>query len=186
MLRSITIILVGFGVAMSASADQLAGVTLPDSVRVAGQTLVLNGMGLRKRSIIRVYVAGLYLPERTSDPTAILGSDKPRQTIMIFRSKVSARRMCGIWKQGLLANAPNPPVELEARFERLCRFMEDLKKGDELSVTYIPGGGTTVQLKGRTKGRIEGKDFADALFACWIGSVPPSEQLKQGLLGIAS
>ena len=104
-----------------ASAGRLAGVELPETVQVADQTLVLNGMGLRKRAILKVYVAGLYLPQRESDPAAILAADTPRRTIMIFKSKVSAERMCGIWKQGLLANTPNPPVELDAKFGKLCR-----------------------------------------------------------------
>lgn len=171
------------GLSASASADQLAGVELPDTIRVGGQSLVLNGMGLRKRSILKVYVAALYLPERESDPAAILAADTTRRTIMVFRAKMSAGRLCGTWKKGLLDNTPDPPVEVDAQFGRLCRYMEDMDKGDELSFTYVPGRGTTVEVERRIKGRIPGKDFADALLACLIGPVPPSEILKQGLLG---
>ena len=42
-------------------AASLAGVTLPDTAQVAGTTLVLNGLGLRKKFVVKVYVAGLYL-----------------------------------------------------------------------------------------------------------------------------
>ena len=45
------------------SAMELKGVRMPDQITVAGQPLVLNGMGLRGATIsrINVYVAGLYL-----------------------------------------------------------------------------------------------------------------------------
>ena len=49
--------------AVPAGAGTLAGVTLPDTAQVAGKDLVLNGLGLRKKFVIKVYVGGLYLPQ---------------------------------------------------------------------------------------------------------------------------
>jgi hypothetical protein len=49
-------------------AGELAGVTLDDTVTLNDADLVLNGMGLRKKLWVEVYVAGLYLPSKTSDP----------------------------------------------------------------------------------------------------------------------
>jgi hypothetical protein len=77
-------------------------------------------------------------------------------------------------------------VEVDANFGKLCRYMEDFDKGDELSITYLPGRGSTVHIERRFKGRIGGRDFADALLTCFIGATPPSEELKQSLLGIAT
>ena len=50
--------------ALPAAAGTLAGVTLPDKADVDGKSLVLNGMGLRKKLVIKVYVGGLYLPQK--------------------------------------------------------------------------------------------------------------------------
>ena len=55
--------------------------------------------------------------------------------------------------------------------------------GDRMSFTYQPGMGTEIAVKGAAKGTIAGKPFADAIFACWLGSVPPNAELKTGLLG---
>jgi len=41
-------------------AAELAGATLPDTLAVGG-TLKLNGLGLRKKAVFKVYVGGLYL-----------------------------------------------------------------------------------------------------------------------------
>ena len=63
-------------------AGTLAGVTLPDTVQVDGRTLVLDGLGLRKKFGVKVYVAGLYLEHKSSDSSAILKADAPKRIVM--------------------------------------------------------------------------------------------------------
>jgi hypothetical protein len=172
------------GVTTAAWGGELAGVTMPDSVEVGDQSLVLNGMGLRKKTIIKVYVAGLYLTEKTNDTEAILAADSARRTAMEFRLGVSADKMCDAWKEGLEKNTANPSDELKAKFDTLCEFQADMDKGEMMVYTYVPGEGTVVEIKGEVEGTIEGKDFADALFSVWIGPEPPGEAFKKGLLGL--
>jgi len=51
-------------------------------------------------------------------------------------------------------------------------------------MTYIPGEGTHVEVNGKVKGTLPGKDVADAILATWIGPKPgPGEDFKKGLLG---
>ena len=169
---------------VAVEAGELYDVELPDSITVGDQTLILNGMGLRKKAFIKVYVAGLYVAERMISADAILTADTPRRTVMAFKFGVSADKMCGAWEEGLEKNSPGTSAEVAANFETLCEYMEDLGKGDQMVATYIPGKGTEIEIKGVSKGTIEGKAFADALFACWIGPEPPSDDFKEGLLGL--
>ena len=74
----VVIAVVVLAAAVDLRAATLAGVTLPDSTQVAGKTLVLNGVGLRTKFVVKVYVAGLYLEQKSSDPNAILKSDSPK------------------------------------------------------------------------------------------------------------
>ena len=141
-------------------------------------------MGLRKKAVIKVYVAGLYLTEKMNDASAIFAADTARRTAMEFRFGVSGEKMCAAWKEGLEANTPNPSAELEAKFDELCEYQADMDKGQKMVYTYVPGQGTAVEIEGDVKGTVEGKDFADALFACWIGPKPPGEAFKKGLLGL--
>ena len=55
-----------FGIAHAAS---LAGVTVPDSATVGGSTLVLNGMGLREKYFIDIYVGARAMGRRRSART---------------------------------------------------------------------------------------------------------------------
>jgi hypothetical protein len=167
------------------NAATFKGVNMDDSIDVEGQKLVLNGMALRKKVIFKVYVAGLYLPQKESDAEKILKSDTMRRGVMHFVRSVGAGKINGGWMDGLKANIPNHSPELKKQFETLCSYMEDVKDKDRIVFTYIPEKGTTIEVKGKQKGVIEGKEFADALFACWIGPKPgPGTGFKEDLLGL--
>jgi hypothetical protein len=181
-LLILTLLIIG---ATGAWAGELAGVNMPDSVQVGEDSLALNGMGLRKKAIIKVYVAGLYLDEPSSEPENILASDSARMTRMNFRYGVKAGQMCDGWTEGLENNTPGASTEVVQQFETLCGYMEDMEKNEEMVYTYQPGKGTTVEVKGSVKGTIEGKPFADALWGSWIGPEPPSTAFREGLLGRA-
>jgi hypothetical protein len=168
----------------SAASATLAGVAMPRSRQLGGQALTLNGMALRKKAIFKVYVAGLYLPAKSADAEAILAADAPRLLVMHFVRDVDARKICEAWNESLAANTPDASAKLKQHFATLCSWMEDVADGEQFSFGYLPGQGTTVEVRGREKGTIAGKEFADALFKSWIGPKPgPGEDFKRDLLG---
>ena len=185
MMKKIWLILVILAVALPAYSATFKGVEMPNTVTVEGTELVLNGMALRKKVVFKVYVAGLYLPEKEKDADKILKADKMRRNLMHFVRSVGKGKISGGWMDGLEANTPNASPELKKQFDTLCGWMEDMKDGDKIAFTYIPGKGTKVTVKKSYKGFIKGKPFADALFACWIGPKPgPGQGFKEDLLGI--
>lgn len=166
------------------TAGTLKGVTMPDSIQVESQTLVLNGMALRKKFVFKVYVAGLYLPQKETNAEKILQTDGLRQCVMHWMRSVGTDKINGGWYDGLKANVPDYSPELKKQFDSLAGMMEKVKDGDLIVFTYVPGKGTEVKVKGAVKGTIEGKPFADALFSCWIGPKPgPGKGFKDDLLG---
>ncbi len=168
----------------SAATVTRDGVSLPTRIEMEGHALVLNGTATRKKFIVKVYVAGLYLAAKETDGEKILAADEPRHLVMQFVHDVDKGKMCGAWHEALENNTPDASAELKAQFETLCSYMEDIKKGEQFAFTYLPAQGTRVDVKGITKGTIEGKAFADALFKAWIGPHPgPGEGFKKQLLG---
>ncbi len=166
-------------------AAELAGVTMDDSVKAGEETLVLNGLGLRKKAIFKIYVGGLYLPAKQSDAAKIFAADAPRRMVMhVLYKALSQDQLADGWDDCLEANTPSAGSEVKQGFETLNGWMEEVKKGGRLAFTYAPASGTEVAVKGVSKGTIAGKPFADALFACWIGGKPATEDLKAGLLGL--
>jgi hypothetical protein len=169
-----------------AAAGSLADVTMPDKIDAGGQALVLNGMGLRKKLFIKVYVGGLYLAAKERSPAKVLAADAPRRMLFHFLFSVSAKQMCDAWEEGLADNSPAAGADVKTGFKALCGAMEDIPKGHEMVLTYLPGQGTRVEVNGKTKATIPGKPVADAILATWIGPRPgPGEDFKQAVLGAA-
>lgn len=168
--------------AAPAWAGTLEGVTMPDTVSVNGKNLVLNGMGLRKKAFIKVYVAGLYLPSKMQGAHTILDADTERRMVMSFLRGVGKGKICGAWDSGLVDNTANVTAELKTQFKTLCTYMADMSDGENMTYTYVPGKGTEVSVKGSVKGTIPSKAFADALWRCWIGPNPPGEAFKAALV----
>nr|MCU0951169.1 chalcone isomerase family protein [Burkholderiaceae bacterium] len=56
----------GWGEAQ-AQVKEVEGFRFDNTLRLGGSDLVLNGVGVRRRFFIPVYVAGLYVPARSGD-----------------------------------------------------------------------------------------------------------------------
>lgn len=183
-MRNFAIFLLALLLTTSAIAGTLAGVTLPDKVEVSGQALVLNGMGLRKKLKTRVYVGGLYLPQKEKSAQAILAADTPRRMVLAFIHDVDQQQMCEAWNEGLEARASKAAPEVKQNIATLCGWLAGAGKGQQLVLTYIPGEGTHVEFAGQAKGILPGKATADAMLATWIGPDPaPGANFKKAILG---
>lgn len=181
-MRTLIVLSLMLLLATPAAAGTLFGVTLPDTVNVNGKNLVLNGMGLRKKAFIKVYVAGLYLPKKTQGAKAILSADTEWVMEMKFKRGVGKAKICNAWDEGLEKNTKNVTAKLTADFKTLCSYMDDAVEGKSYIFTYIPGTGTKSKINGVDKGTIAGKDFGDALLRVWIGRIPPGDSFKAGLV----
>jgi hypothetical protein len=167
----------------TALAGKKAGVTMPDRVTVAGQPLVLNGMGLREATLgIDVYVAGLYVQHPTSDPAALIDARQPKQLVLKFVHDVDHEKIVKAWHEGFAKSATVPMSQLRPYIAQLDAWTPSFSEGDTLTFTYVPGSGVTVAVNGVTRGAIADPDFAQSLFAIWLGPRPPSGDLKRGLL----
>lgn len=169
--------------ARPAAAKELAGVTMPDTLAAGDKTLKLNGLGLRKKAVFKVYVGGLYLEAPSKDAAAILASDQAKAVRMTFLRDVSKSQLKDAFAEGFEGNAKEKAAAQKAAIDKLYALIPDMKETQTLSFSYVPGAGTTVFHGDKALGVVEGKEFAEALFAIWLGPKPPSEDLKKGMLG---
>jgi hypothetical protein len=168
----------------TAGAGELVGVTMADRITVGDDALVLNGMGLRKKLWVEVYVAGLYLGASARDAAAALDAAGPKRVVMHFLTdKVTKKKLDDAWSEGFAANSPGATGAVASRLATFKGFFGDMKVGDVVELTVVPGAGTTVVVNGKAKGVIEGDDFGLALLRVWLGDHPPSDELKAGMLG---
>jgi hypothetical protein len=165
------------------NAASLAGVTLPDTVQVAGKTLVLNGMGIRTKYMVKVYIGGLYLEQKSSDANAIIKADAPKQIVMKFVHGASKSQMTDAYDEGFSNNSPDAMKTMKAEIDQYLGGVDAVKSGDEMVVTYVPGTGTSMSINGQNKLTIADPKFAPVLFSVWLGPKPPNADLKKGMLG---
>ena len=168
--------------AASAAAGTLNGVTLPDTAQVGNTTLVLNGMGLRTKYMVKVYVAGLYLAQTSSDPAAILKPEAPKRIVMHFVRGISKTQLTDGFTESFNNNTPDAAKSQKPDIDGFFAALDSVKDGQELSFTYVPQSGTTVSIAGADKLTIASPDFAYMLFSVWLGPKPPNEALKKGIL----
>ncbi len=185
-LMSLLLLLSTFGFG-SAQAFEVADVNVAEKAKVGESELVLNGAGLRKRLLFKVYVAALYTSEKKSSAEAVLNDAGPKRMALHIKRELSSEQLLGALNDGLKANnSPADLATLDARLKDFDNIMTSVGKaspGNLVSLDYIPGTGTRVQLNGQTKGTIPGEDFNKALLKIWLGDSPVQESLKKDLLG---
>lgn len=165
------------------AAKEIAGVNYPDTATAGGKELKLNGVGLRKKAIFKVYTVGLYLETPSTDAQQILASEQIKRVRMSMKRDLKKEQIVEAISQGFKKNAGDKLPTLQARLDTFNEAIPaELKEGSELTLTYTPGKGTTVQSSGREIS-VQGKDFADALFSVWLGKEPVDDGLKNGMLG---
>ena len=167
----------------AALAGELAGATLPDTLKSGDMTLKLNGLGLRKKSMFKVYVGGLYLESPSKDAGAILAADQAKAIRMHFLRDLTKAQLVEALQSGFEGNAKDKTGQ-KAAFDKMLTLIPDVKEGDTLTFTYLPGKGTTLQVGNKELGAFAGKGFSDAVFSIFLGPKPPSEDLKKGMLGM--
>jgi hypothetical protein len=164
-------------------AASLAGVTLPDTVQVGGTNLVLNGLGLRTKAIFKIYVAGLYLEQKSSDAGAIIKADAPKRIVMQFVHGASKSQMTDAFNESFNDNTPDAVKTMKPDIDRFLGAIEAVKVGDQMVFTYVPGTGTTFAINGKDKLTIAGPAFGQVVLSVWLGPKPPTADVKKGMLG---
>lgn len=184
-MRQVAALLVVFAMAVPLGwADELANVTMDGEITVGDTSLKLNGMGLRKKMFVKVYVAGLYLETPTTNATDLLSAPGAKRVVMHFlTNKATKKKMDAAWTEGFEANSPRDFDALRERVRSFSDYFGDMKVGDVIELTVVPGAGTNAVLNGEEMGVVEGDDFGVALLKVWFGDHPPSGELKAGMLG---
>ncbi len=167
-------------------AAQVAGVSLAETVQAeGGQPLVLNGAGVRKKFLFRIYVGALYLPQRAASLDQVLAQSGPKRMLMHFLyDEVKNEQLVDAWNEGFAGNLTAAErAALQERIDTFNAWFETVRRHDQIVLDFLAGGDTRVTVKGQERGVIPGKDFQAALLKVWLGDKPADKDLKRALLG---
>lgn len=166
----------------TAQARDVSGVNVPETISAEGLTLKLNGAAVRKKfSFVKVYVGALYLAEPSTNADAIINADQPMAITMSWiydntsRDKVSEQ-----WREGFeRAVGKKGVTALKTEIDQFCNaFPDPYKKGDVLTLVYIPQKGVVIEVNGKESAVIPGMEFKKAMFGNWLGPNPGDNSLK--------
>jgi hypothetical protein len=179
--------LLGGWMAPDAAAITLEGATFPDRYVVGGQSLALNGIGVRKITIfrIRIYVAALYLPRPSHNAAEILASPGPKVLRLEFIHSGSKAQVEKEYRNGEADNCGHGECSPSDRadFERLVAAAPAVEPGD--TTTYIfDDKGVKVFANKEMIGDFADTDLARHLLEGFIGRHPPTTALRNALLGL--
>ena len=174
--------------AAGAAPVELAGVTLQDRASVAGNPVVLNGAGIRYKTVFKVYTAGLYLGEKASTTEAVLAMQGPKRIAITMLRDIDSGELGKLFSRGMEDNMDRQAFsKLIPGVIRMSQVFSDhkrLKEGDSFFIDWVPGTGTVLTIKGAVEGEpFREPAFFDALVRIWLGPKPADWQLKDALLG---
>lgn len=165
-----------------ARAAEIYGVRFEDVARDGGESLPINGVALFRYAVVfKVYVGALYLGAGVS-PRQIL-QDVPKRLEVQYLRGFKGPEFGDAGNEVLAQNVSAETIEkIRPRLDRMNSLYDDVTPGDRSALTYIPGRGTELSINGRSKGWVEGADFAAAYFQIWFGAKPLNESFRDQLL----
>ena len=184
-------LLAGLAAPIARAADaptEISGVRFEPKAQLGGQALVLNGVGLRARSILKGYAAGLYIAQKASTPEAVVAVKGPKRIRMRMMVEVESKEFVKAFDKGMKRNLSEAEfaalTDRMAKFDAMVNALVKLKKGDVVDLDYLPSRGLVLSLNGVAKGEaLPGEDLYAGLLKIFIGTRPVDTKLKAGLLG---
>ena len=174
-----------------AAAVEVGGVKFDDKARVGSAETAVNGAGVRKKAVFKVYAMALYLAEKHGDAEGALAAKGAKRVAIHLLRDLSAQQFVEALQEGMINN--HSESEMAALKDRLRQFSETLlaigeaKTGTSVVIDWLPENGTRLSVNGQPKGKeIAGEDFYKALLRIWLGKKPVQDDLKQALLGKTS
>ena len=174
--------------AAGAGATVVGDVPFEPTVQVQGQTLVLNGAGLRYKTVFKVYAAGLYLEKKAGTPAEVLALKGPKRLSVTMLRDIDSSELGKLFSRGMEDNmdkaAFSKLVPGVLRMGQICADHRMLRAGENFTVDWLPGTGTVVIVKGQPQGEpFKEPEFFNALLGIWLGHQPADWKLKDALLG---
>lgn len=170
----------------TSSAKEYAGKTIPDTFNYGGKSMVLNGVGLRKKFFINLYTGSLYLSTKSKDAETIMAEDSPMAIrLSINSSMITPNKMKEATLDGFRKTTQGNTAKIKPQIDQLLKtFDKGVGPGDVYELINMPGSGVHVVRNGSKVATIRSPEFKKALFGIWLSNQPIQGNLKQQMLGM--
>jgi Chalcone isomerase-like len=171
-----------------AQTTEVDKVKYDNSVQIGSSKLQLNGAGIRYKAIFKVYTAGLYLATKANTPEAVLAAPGAKRIHIVMLRDIDGNELGKLFTRGMQDNAPreefSKSIAGTLRMADIFSARKKLLAGENFSIDWVPGVGTSVLVDGKAQGEpIKEPEFFSALMKIWLGNSPADARLKEALLG---
>ena len=169
--------------ASGAAALEVKGVQLAPTVAVRGETLRLNGYGIREKFFFDIYVGSLYtaVPVKTADEALAAPGAKLIRMNFLYH-KVDREKIVEAFAEGFAKNSP-PLAESAAAKTFLGWFTRDFVRGDVVDLELDGDGTVVARQNGAVLGSLGSPELARGVLLIYLGAKPADADLKAGMLG---
>ena len=169
--------------AISANALTVDSINIADKATVAGKELVLNGVGIRKATFlkIKVYYGALYISQKANSAEKVIAQEEPKQITMHFVRDVEAKDLKKTFREAFEGANKDTYKSMLSTFETFNTNFSDVKKGDVMTFQFLTDG-TVLSIAGKSFAKAGDGAFSKALFNMWFIN-PLDAGLTKGLLG---
>lgn len=144
--------------------------------------LTLTGAALRTRLIVNVYAVGSYVQSGAGvKADTLAAADVVKRLHIVMERDVSGTDMAAAFRSAIRANYPEPAFNTEV--STLVEQMQamNLKKGDTVYLTHVPGAGLTADVAGKATFSIKSPTFSKAVWDIYLGKRNLGDDIKTNL-----
>jgi Chalcone isomerase-like len=174
------------------AAVQFEGIIFEGTMRLDGQPLELNGIGMGQQLTEKVFVSGLYLPSEKpiikKDFATIAKMPGAKRIETVYLRKTASSNLSRFLTKAMRAStdkeALNSSFDALLEFGRQFSSAGDRVAGDRVTMDWIPAKGFLIQINEKPLGEpIKSEAIFRLLLEVHIGPAA-RERLRDGLLGI--
>lgn len=188
MIRTI-LMMVLLAMASMTYAAEIEGHKFEDKITVEGKELLLNGVGLRTINRFglnfKVYVAGLYVEKRSTKDKDIMESGGLVHLKSYYLREVTKKQQKEPFREAIRKNCYADCSDSKKKIFKIIDAVMRTKEGGAFDFTFFKDRVTFFMNgeNGESRVTVPGATFSKDMLAIWMGPKPPTDELKEGLLG---
>ena len=146
--------------------------------------LTLTGAAVRSKFFVNIYTVGSYVQQGQAvrTPEELAAKDCAKLLLLIMERDLKGADMADATEKAIRANYPAPQFADEVKLLRESFVKHDIKRGDRVWLTHVPGTGLRVTLEGKADATIANPQFSRAVWDIYLGKNNLGEEIKRGLV----
>ncbi|MFT5199552.1 MAG: glutathione peroxidase [Planctomycetota bacterium] len=157
----------------------------PKTALAGSKTLALNGDALCEWGLLgfNLYRGALYVERTSEDAKELMQMDQTLMVYLHFVRSLSSSQLQDAFRASANFQMGEDSAQ-EANLQSLLGWMVDVTKGDAMAFVVDDAQALVGYVNGKPMGKIADPNFGKLFIQLYLGSQPPTEALKQGMLGL--